>query len=110
MRLIARIYEWALMERESALEKKARGERREIGAFSIGAVISIIIGVVILGNVVGALWAVLAATDTTIQALTQTDAGTVMLKAMWPIVLIAVGIGIAAGVIMWSLKRMGLMQ
>ncbi len=83
-------------------------EAEEKGEFGVKTVVSVIVGVLIVGTLIGALWSPLAATDTTIQALTETDAGTTMLKVMWPIALVVVGVGLAAGVVMWVLRKGGL--
>lgn len=84
--------------------------KSQSGKFGLGSIISVMIGAVVIGSVVVALWSTFAGTDTSIQALTETDAGTVALKALWPVVIIVIGIGIAAGVVVWALRKFNLMN
>jgi hypothetical protein len=72
--------------------------------------VSVIMGVVILGALVVALWPTFVGTDTDVQALVGTDAGTEFLQVVWPIVLIAVGIGLGAGVVFWVLRKFDLVD
>lgn len=78
------------------------------GAFNVGTIVAVAVGVAILGAIVPALWPTITGSDTAIQALTQTDAGTTTMQALWPILLIAVGCGIAAGLVMWALRKFNL--
>lgn len=103
-----RIWSWLKVRYDEKMREVV--ETSQVGQFSVSVVVSLIVGVLVIGTVVAALWSALAATDTSIQALTETDAGTVMLKAMWPIVLVCVGIGIAAGAVIWVLKKAGVMD
>jgi len=90
-----------------ALKRVYQGQA---GEFGVGVIIYVVIGIVVVGTVVAALWGTLAGTDTSIQALTQTDAGTSTLQTMWPIVLVIIGIGIAAGAVMWALRKFNVMK
>lgn len=76
----------------------------------IAGVIGGVIGVVVLAKVAIALWPTFVGTNTDVAALTQTDAGTETLQAIWPIVIVVVGIGIAAGAIFWALRKFGVMK
>lgn len=87
-----------------------RSRALQRGAFGIGAVISVTIGIVVIGALVVALWPTITGTNTSIQALTQTDAGTTTMKAIWPIALIVIGVGIGAGLIIWAARHFGLMD
>lgn len=82
----------------------------QFGFFNIAGIISIAVGVTVVGAIVVALWPTITGTNTSVQALTQTDAGTTTMKALWPIILIAVGVGITAGLIMYILHKMGLLK
>ena len=84
-----------------------KGER---GFALISGIIVAVILVSILGSVVVAMWPTLLGSNTGIQALTQTDAGTTTLKGVWPIVLVIVGAGVGVGVILFCLKQFGLMK
>lgn len=63
--------------------------------------------IIVLGALIPVLWPMMEATDTDIQALTQTGPITVFLQTMWPIVLLVIGIGVAAGLVFYSLKKFG---
>ena len=84
--------------------------KSEVGAFGVGSIVGVMVGVVVIGTIVVALWDTFVGTDTAVQALVGTDAGTTTLKAMWPIVLVVVGIGVAAGVVMWALRKFGVLN
>lgn len=76
----------------------------------VGAVVGGVIGIIVLAKLAVALWPTLAATGTDVAALTQTDAGTEMLQGIWPIVLVVVGVGLAAGAIFFVLRKFGVMR
>ena len=82
----------------------------EVGEFGVGAVISVTVGIVVIGAILVALWPTITGTNTSVQAMTQSDAGTTTLKALWPIAIIVIGIGVAAGVVIWACEKFGLMH
>lgn len=86
----------------------ARAYIPQAGEFGIGALITVVVLVTVMGAVLVALWPTIISSNTSIQALTQTDAGTTVMKGLWPIVLIVVGAGAAVGVIIWALNKFGL--
>ena len=72
----------------------------------IKRIISALLVIAVLGYVLPALWPLMQDTTDAITGLsggTETD----ILKAIWPIALIIIGIGIAAGVIFFALKQFG---
>lgn len=71
----------------------------------VKGVVSVIIVVVVLGALISALWDTMLGSDTAIQALTDTGTATTMLQDMWPIALIVVGVGIAAGIVFYALRK-----
>ncbi len=76
----------------------------------VGKILGVIIGAVVIGNIVVAVWSTFVGTDTAVQALVETDVATVTLKAMWPVFLVVTGIGIVAGCILWGLKALDIMD
>jgi cell division protein FtsX len=77
--------------------------------FSMGGILGSILGVVllvlVLGKVIPALWPSFVGSDTDIQALSQSDAATVILQSLWPIILLIAGIGMVAAIIFLVLKK-----
>lgn len=73
----------------------------------IKQVLGVVMLIIVLGALIPVLWPMMEATDTDIQALTQTGPITVFLQTMWPIVLLVIGIGVAAGLVFYSLKKFG---
>lgn len=65
--------------------------------------------IVLLGAMAPVLWPMFVGTDTDIQAMTETDDATVMFQAIWPVVLLVLGIGLCAGLIFFGLRKFGLM-
>lgn len=84
-----------------------RGQR---GSGIVKAVIGVMMVVVVLGAAIPALWPTFTGSADDIAALTQTDAGTTMLQTMWPIALVIIGIGIAAGIIFLALREFGIID
>jgi hypothetical protein len=82
----------------------------QAGEFSVSGVVTLLVGILVIGTIIGALWATVAGTDTTIQALTGTDLGTTNLQTFWPIALMCVGIGLGVGAIMWALRKAGVID
>ena len=72
----------------------------------IKKVIGVVLVVVVLGALLPVLWPMLVDTDTAIQGL-EGGGITDFLQAMWPIALIIIGIGIAAGLIFYALRSFG---
>lgn len=73
----------------------------------IQVVLAVMIVVVVIGAAIPVVWPIFVGTDTDIQAMTETDDATVFFKAIWPIALLVLGLSIGAGVIFWSLRKMG---
>lgn len=71
-------------------------------------VIGVILIVVVLGALLPVLWPMMVGTDADIQAM-EGGGITDFLQAMWPVALIIVGIGIAAGLIFYALRQFGVM-
>lgn len=78
------------------------------GSFGIGAILVAVVMVVLVGTAIVALWPTVQSTATSVAGLTQTDAGTTVLKGLWPLVALVLGAGAAAGLIVWALKEFGL--
>lgn len=89
----------------SILVKLARNQR---GEFSLGGILVALVMVAVIATGVVAIWPTFVATDTTIQALTQTDSGTSFLQSIWPVTLLVGGAGIGVGVIIGLLHKFGL--
>lgn len=68
-------------------------------------VVTILLVIVILGTALPVMWPLFVATDTDIQAMTETDDATTMLQAIWPIGLLVLGLAIVAGIIFYALRK-----
>jgi membrane protein insertase Oxa1/YidC/SpoIIIJ len=76
----------------------------------IGKVLGVIVTVVVLGAIIGGasgLWDTMMDSDTSVQAITDATAPTTIFQTLWPIMLLVIGVGIAAGVIMYAVKEFG---
>lgn len=90
--------------------KKVKSFFRGKESGMVGKVVSVILLIVVLGAIVPALWPVMQDTDTDIQALNATGStSTAFLQTVWPIVLLVIGIGVAAGLIFYALRRFGVL-
>lgn len=77
----------------------------ELGAANLKGIISIVVTVVILGTAVPVLWPMFAGSDTDIQAMVETDDGTVFIQTFWPIMILIGGIGLVVGILYMVMKR-----
>lgn len=74
----------------------------------IKKVIGIVLMVVVLGALLPVLWPMVEDTAADVSGnLSGTGPGGTFIATMWPIVLLIVGIGVAAGLIFYALKRFG---
>ena len=90
--------------------KKALNAMRKSESGMVGKVVSVILLIIVLGAIVPALWPVMQDTDTDIQALNATGStSTAFLQTIWPIVLLVIGIGVAAGLIFYALRKFGVL-
>ena len=79
------------------------------GMAILGAVISIVVTIIVLANAIPVLWPLATTASGNITAMVGTDAGTSLIKQFWPIVLLLVGIGIAIALIVYALKKFGVL-
>ena len=108
---VGRLYCWAnRMKAVLKARKSSRGwlfvTMGQAGEFGVNAVVSLAVGMMLIGAVVVALWDKIADTDTAIQALTGVDEGTTFLQGIWPIIIMFCAFAIGIGVIMWVLRKM----
>lgn len=82
--------------------------KNQIGAFGLKTVLMLVIMGLVIGNVIAAVWSDYVGTDTAIQALTETDDATVFLQTGWPLYLLIIGIVIVAGLLMYAVRKAGL--
>jgi len=68
-------------------------------------VLGVLIVVIVIGAAIPAVWPTFIGTDTAIQALTETDQGTVMLQTFWPIMTMVIALAIAAGLVFFALRK-----
>ena len=72
--------------------------------------IGIVVVLIVIGTAFPILWPMVtgAVTDN-ITAMTGTDAGTTTFISFWPVVLLVVGLGIAVGIVVFALRKFGLL-
>lgn len=74
-----------------------------------GLIVTVIV-LIIIGSAFPVIWPMVTGDVTdNITAMSGTDAGTSMFQSFWPIVLMVVGIGIAAGLVFYALRKFGLL-
>jgi hypothetical protein len=79
--------------------------KEQYGISIVKGLVTGAVGLVVIGAILPALWPTIVGSGTSIAALTQTDAGTVTMKAIWPITIIIVGIGAGIMAIMYVIKK-----
>lgn len=55
-------------------------------------------------------WPLLTGTGDTVNNLSGTDPATTLLKTLWPIALLVIGIGLAVAVIFYALRKFGVLS
>ena len=75
----------------------------------LGALIGVVVVIIVLANAIPVLWPIATGASANITAMTGTDAGTETIQAFWPIVLLLVGLGIAISLIVYALRRFGVL-
>lgn len=74
------------------------------------AIIVVALVLIVLGALIPVLWPMLQATQTDIDALNATGSvSTAFLQNMWPVALLVVGLGIVIAIILYALKRFGVL-
>lgn len=84
------------------------GAMKVAGLSILGALLGVVVVLVVMTQAIPVLWP-LAANSTAIDAMTGTDAGTDTIQAFWPIILLLVGLGLAIGLVVYALRKFGLM-
>ena len=72
-------------------------------------IIGVVVVLIVLGATVPVIWPLATTYSANITSMTGTDTGTLIMVALWPIVLLMVGIGVAIGAVMFALKKFGIM-
>jgi len=73
------------------------------------ALLGVVIVVIVLANAIPVLWPMATDASGNITAMTGTDAGTTTIQAFWPVVLLLVGLGVAVGLIVYALRKFGML-
>lgn len=71
--------------------------------------IAIAVVMIVLGSAVPVLWPLITATSDNITAMEGTDTATSLLKSFWPIIILVVGFGMVIGLVIFGLRKFGLM-
>lgn len=106
------LYEYELnreKQKDPLYTQYGRAKKRTvaIGGGIITAIISLVMAIVLFVNVFPALWPV-AANTTAITAMTTTDQGTVLVKALIGVVLLIAGIAVVVMLIRYVMKSTGM--
>lgn len=75
----------------------------------VGSLVAVVVVIIVLANAIPVLWPLATGASGNITAMTGTDAGTTTIQAFWPIILLLVGLGVAVGLIVYALRRFGLL-
>ena len=95
-------------ETSQAVLAKIASQAGFSGMGILGSLLGVVVVLVVMTRAIPVLWP-LAANSTAIDAMTGTDAGTTTVQAFWPIILLLVGLGLAIGLIVFALRKFGLM-
>jgi hypothetical protein len=73
----------------------------------IKKVLGVAVTLVVMGALVPVLWPLIIASNTNIQNIAGSDSATAFLKALWPVLLIIVALGVAGGLVFYVLRKFG---
>lgn len=82
----------------------------EIGLTLVGSLIGAVVMIIVLARAIPVLWPLATSASGNITAMTGTDAGTTTIQAFWPVILLLIGLGMAVGLIVWALKKFGVLS
>jgi len=86
-----------------------KNSHSQTGAAGIGilsALLSILVVFLVLGYTIPTIWPLISSNASAqIAAMTGTDTGTVVLKALFPIAVLLVGIGLVVAIIMYAVNK-----
>lgn len=97
---------------QAKLKLIQKSVHNQAGAISMGilvTLIGVVITLIVLAYAIPELWPVLTTASENITSMSGTDTGTSMIQAFWPIILMVVGLGLAAGLIVYALKKFNVM-
>lgn len=76
----------------------------------LAGIIGVIVVLAVIGSAFPVLWPVVSGTATTaVEGMNGTDSGTTTFQTFWPIALLFVGLGIGVGLIVFALRKFGLL-
>lgn len=73
------------------------------------AIISVVIVIIVIAYAWPVLWPIATTAGDNISAMTGTDAGTTTVQSFWDVVLLLVGLGVAVGLVVFALKKFGVL-
>ena len=76
----------------------------------LAALITVSVVLIVIATAFPIVWPMVTSASSNITGMTGTDAGTTTVQGFWPLILLVVGIGIAIGLIMYGLKRFGVLS
>jgi len=69
----------------------------------------VVVVIIVMARAIPVLWPLATEASENITGMTGTDAGTTTIQAFWPIILLLVGLGVAIGLIIYALKKFGIL-
>ena len=74
------------------------------------ALITVAVVLIVIATAFPIIWPMVTSAGANITAMTGTDAGTTTIQGFWPLIMLVVGIGIAIGLIMYGLRKFGVLS
>jgi len=78
------------------------GGMERIAGLLIGGVVLLLIAGYLIVN----LWPSVTTVSANVSAMTGTDTGTIIFKALWPVAILIVAIVIIIAIVFWALRKM----
>ena len=75
----------------------------------LGALFAVCIVLIVIAYSFPVLWPMVTTAGENITGMSGTDAGTTTFQAFWPMVLLFVGLGVAIGLVIFAVKKFGLL-
>lgn len=74
----------------------------------LSGLLGVIVIVLVMSYAVPVLWPLATTAAANVTAMTGTDGGTTIMKALWPVALLMIGLGVGIGMIIYALRQLSI--
>lgn len=82
------------------------GEVGLMGMQLLSGLLGVVIIMLVMSYAVPVLWPLVVTASANVTAMSGSDGGTTIMKALWPVALLMVGLGVGIGLIIFALRQL----